>query len=79
MQLRRTEKNRPLLTTEEIARYVGPDNDDLKTTFRGGLLHIIDNNNNERDLLVHHKPLLEIDDDLKVPFDDYFDDISAES
>ena len=43
------------------------------------MLYIIDNNNNERDLLVHHKPLLEIDDDLKVPFDDYFDDISAES
>jgi hypothetical protein len=70
---------------ENLERYIGPDSDDLKTTLIGTKLYVINNrsntnqNNNEQNtnnlIEVNYHAVFEIDDDLKVPFDDYFNDL----
>jgi hypothetical protein len=76
---------RSAFTSENLERYIGPDSADLKTTLRGNRLYVIDNhsnrrqNNNEQNtdnlIEVNYHAVFEIDDDLKVPFDDYFNDL----
>ena len=75
-------RRKPVKNNENLERYIGPDNDKLKTTLRGTLLYVIDNssnqNQNERNrnlIQVDYQSVLEIDDDLKVPFDDYYNDL----
>ena len=71
----------PVKNNENLERYIGPDNDKLKTTLRGTLLYVIDNSNqnegNRNLKQVKYESLFEIDDDLKVPFDDYYNDLYA--
>ena len=78
-------RRRPVLTHENIERYIGPDSEELKTTLRNTTLYLINNHSNTKQnnnvqnrnnlTIVNYYPVLEIDDDLKVPLDDYFNDV----
>ena len=86
MPVRPVRPVRPAYTHENYEKYIGPDRADLKTTLRGNTLYVIDNSsnrrqnnngqNNENLTRVDYMSPLKFDDDLKVPLDDYYSDIS---
>ena len=86
MKLQQKRPVRPAMNPANIERYIGPDSDELKTTLVGTTLYVMNNRSNTQQnnnlhnrnnlTRVSYYSALKIDDDLKVPFDDYYSDLN---